>query len=56
MQADEVWDAQIGVLAAPAGDRQAGAGGTEELMRYALERLQTGIEGIPRLGRRPTSV
>jgi hypothetical protein len=29
------------------------AGGVEELMRYALERLRTGIEAPERPGRRP---
>jgi hypothetical protein len=51
-----VWAVVHGVAMLAIDGQLPGDGGIEELMRYALERLQTGIEGIPRLGRRPTSV
>jgi Tetracyclin repressor-like, C-terminal domain len=51
-----VWAVVHGVAMLAIDGQLPEAGGIEELMRYALERLQTGIEGIPRLGRRTPSV
>jgi hypothetical protein len=50
-----VWAVVHGVAMLAIDGQLPEPGGIEELMRYALERLQTGIEGIPRLGRRATS-
>jgi AcrR family transcriptional regulator len=51
-----VWAVVHGVAMLAIDGQLPEASGIEELMRYALERLQTGIEGIPRLGRRTPSV
>ena len=51
-----VWAVVHGVAMLAIDGQLPEADAIEKLMRYAIKRLQTGIEGIPRLGRRPTSV
>jgi AcrR family transcriptional regulator len=51
-----VWAVVHGVAMLAIDGQLPEADAIEKLMRYAIKRLQTGIEGMPRSGRRPTSV